>query len=130
MTPKEAQQVIETLAAGIDPETGEVLPRDNPLNNPQVVRALFVAAKALDQQAGKRDRPRAAAAANAGKPWTEAQDQQLAAAFDAGTTLAELTRAHGRTRGAITSRLIRLGRIQPGNAPPNASPSAAAAPPR
>lgn len=116
MTPKEAQQVIEVLAGGLDPETGEVLPPDSPLNNPHVVRALFLAARALDQQVSKRDRPRAAAAANAGKSWTEAQDQQLATAFDGGKTVAELTQAHGRTRGALNSRLIPLGRMQPRNA--------------
>lgn len=113
MTSKEAQQVIETLAGGVDPETGEVLPADSPLNTARVVRALFIAAKALDERVGRRDRPRAAAA-NAGKPWGEVEDHQLASAFDAGKTLVELTQAHGRTRGAINSRLIRLGRLQPG----------------
>jgi hypothetical protein len=116
LTPKDAQQLIETLAGGIDPETGEMLPADSPLNSTRVVRALFLAAKALDERGGKRDRPRADAA-NAGKPWAEEEDRQLAAAFDAGMTVVELTLAHGRTRGAIHSRLIRLGRLQPGRPP-------------
>ena len=34
MTPAEAKQIIEVLAGGIDPATGEVLPDDSPLSNP------------------------------------------------------------------------------------------------
>jgi hypothetical protein len=113
MTPAEAKQVIEVLAGGIDPATGEVLAEDNPINNPHVIRALFLAAKALELQANKRVRPQPVNPTNAGKSWTEAEDQQLAHAFDAGTAVAELARTHQRTSGAITSRLIRLGRLQP-----------------
>ena len=112
MTPAEAKQVIEVLAGGIDPETGEVLPEGSPVNSPHVIRALFLAAKALELQANKQARPQNASATNAGKPWTEAEDQQLAAAFDAGTAVAALAQTHQRTPGAITSRLIRLGRLQ------------------
>ncbi len=114
MTPTEAKQVIEVLAGGIDPETGEVLSEDSPINSPHVIRALFLAAKALELQASKQARPAAASPSNAGKPWTEAEDHQLAAAFDAGTAVAALARTHQRTSGAITSRLIRLGRLQAG----------------
>lgn len=33
--------IIEGLANGIDPITGEVLPNDSPYNHPEVIRALF-----------------------------------------------------------------------------------------
>lgn len=112
MTPAEAKQVIEVLARGIDPQTGELLPDDNPVNSPHVIRALFLAAKALELQASKQAKQPTANAGNAGKPWTEAEDQQLAQAFDAGTPVAALAKTHQRTSGAITSRLIRLGRLQ------------------
>ncbi len=111
MTPAEAKQIIEVLAGGIDPATGEVLPDDSPLSSPHVIRALFLAAKALEVMATKPARA-AAAPGNAGKAWTEDEDQRLLAAFDAGTPVAELVRAHERTTGAINSRLIRLGRLQ------------------
>lgn len=126
MTPAEAKQLIQALARGIDPETGEVLPADNPLNSPHVIRALFLAAEALDLLARPNvptapppppSRPRPPAPGKAGKPWTPEEEQELAAAFDAGTTVAALARAHQRTNGAITSRLIRLGRLQPDNNP-------------
>jgi hypothetical protein len=117
MTLEEAKQVIEALARGIDPETGELLPEDNPINSPYVIRALFLAAQALGQRvdspkADKPARAKAAAPTNAGKAWTEDEAQQLAAAFDAGSDVATLAQAHGRTPGAIRARLIRMGRLQ------------------
>jgi hypothetical protein len=126
MTPAEAKQLIQALARGIDPETGEVLPADNPLNSPHVIRALFLAAEALDllvHPSGPTPppppppRPRPPAPGKAGKPWTPDEDQDLLTAFDADTTVAALAQAHQRTNGAITSRLIRLGRLQPNNNP-------------
>jgi hypothetical protein len=100
-------------AGGVDPATGEVLADDSPLSSPHVIRALFIAAKALElMAAAKPARPAAAAPGNAGKPWAEDEDQRLLAAFDAGTPVAELARTHERSSGAINSRLIRLGRLQ------------------
>jgi hypothetical protein len=50
--------------------------------------------------------------ANRGKPWTADQEAQLLKAFDAGRDIDDIADAHGRTQGAITSRLRKLGRIQ------------------
>jgi hypothetical protein len=87
-----------------------------------VIRALFLAASALQQVAERGDKqpktpkppkPAKDLPANAGKPWDEAQEQQLAAAFKAGATVAELAERHQRTTGSITSRLVLLGLIEP-----------------
>ena len=112
MTPEEAKQIIDVLASGVDPATGEVLPEDNALNSPHVIRALFMASKALERMVGKPARPSAVAPGKAGKPWSEDEDQRLLAGFDAGTPVAALALAHERSSGAITSRLERLGRLQ------------------
>ena len=120
MTPKEAQQIIEVLAGGVDPTTGEVLPDDSPLSSPHDIRALYIAANALEVMATKPARPAVAAPGNAGKPWTEEEDQRLLATFDAGTPVAELARTHERTTGSINSRLIRLGRLQVSHGDPPA----------
>ena len=56
MSPLKAKEIIEALANGIDPETGEILPAQSPVNNPQVIRALFVAGKALDSMAKRAGR--------------------------------------------------------------------------
>lgn len=122
MTPSEAKQVIDVLAAGVDPETGEVLPADSPINSPHVIRALFLASRALELQAGAPAKPKAKPAdrpPNAGVAWTDEEAQRLAAAFDAGADIAQLARDHQRTTGAIRSRLVRMGRLQPDDLPPD-----------
>jgi hypothetical protein len=49
--------------------------------------------------------------AQAGKPWSRAEDSELADAFDAGRSIRELAEDHARTEGAIRSRLVRLGKL-------------------
>lgn len=48
---------------------------------------------------------------NAGKPWTEIEDHKLEDEFDAKVPIASIAQEHGRTCGAIESRLVRLGKI-------------------
>jgi hypothetical protein len=112
VTPEKAKQIIDVLAVGVDPVTGEVLSEDNPLNDPQVIRALFIAAKALERMIAKPARHASAVPAKAGESWSEDENRNLLAGFDAGTPVTVLARTHERTSGAITSRLIRLGRLQ------------------
>ena len=111
MKTTQAQQIIEGLARGLDTTTGEVLPDSSPLSQPQVIRALFMAARALEQVRANAPR-KADPPGNAGKPWSDEEDQRLMAAFDGGTPIAELAKSHERSRGAITSRLMRFGRLQ------------------
>jgi hypothetical protein len=106
-----AVEVIQSLAAGIDPFTGEVFNAGSTLQNPEVVRALFVAVSAM--QGAKAGRPRAAVAPAAGKAWSEVEDRELASEFDAGTSEQEIATRHQRTVGAIRSRLVKLGRLDP-----------------
>lgn len=117
-----AAHIIATLAQGIDPHTGEKLPLDNPCQHPDTVRALFQAVQALEGIAAARsprgaagipDASSSASSSNAGKPWSDEEDQTLAAAFDAGKPLPELAREHRRTRAAIQARLVRLGKLEP-----------------
>jgi len=111
MSPNDALKIIECLANGADPETGELLHEQSPLNNPNVVRALFVACKALDAQA-KRGERKQELPENAGRPWSDGEDRELLADFDAGVPNRDLAARHRRTQGAIASRLVRLGRIK------------------
>jgi hypothetical protein len=122
-----AAHIIGTLAQGIDPHTGEKLPADHPCQHPDTVRALFQAVQALSDIPDARSRRAAAGApdsaasppsssafsSNAGKPWSEQDDQALAAAFEAGKPVSELAREHRRTRTAIQARLVRLGKLEP-----------------
>ena len=47
-----------------------------------------------------------------GANWTPAEEQQLRDAFNAQKLIADIATAHGRTTGAITARLVKLGLIQ------------------
>jgi hypothetical protein len=111
MSLNEAKSIIEALANGVDPETGEVLSAQSVFNNPQVIRALFIATNALDGLA-KREKQAKTLPGNAGNAWSRTEDSELLNAFDAGGSIKDISAKHGRTEGAIASRLIRLGRIK------------------
>lgn len=107
-----ARQIIDTLAQGIHPVTGEVLPEDSPYNAPPVIRALHTVARALEGAVlPPEEAPRAPRPPNAGKPWSAQEDAALATAFDAGIALKQVAQELGRTPFAVEQRLIRLGKI-------------------
>jgi hypothetical protein len=106
-----ARQIIDTLARGIHPDTGEAMPPDSPYNAPAVIRALHAVSQALETPAEPTAKPRPAAPANAGKPWAAADDAVLEAGFDRGADLKELAETLGRTRFGIEQRLIKLGKL-------------------
>jgi hypothetical protein len=119
MDDAQALRIISALANGANPITGEIFPHDSPYQSPDIIRALFAAARALEakvptsQSSPHTQRPRNPAIGNAGKSWTAEEDRQLLAAFDAGKSLAELAQIHGRTQGGVRARLEKHGRLQP-----------------
>jgi hypothetical protein len=104
-----AQQIIDTLAQGIHPVTGEAMPEDSPYNAPPVIRALFAVSQALQGRPVLRQRREPPA--NAGKAWRDEEDTKLAAAFDAGTDLKQLAADLARSPFAVETRLIKLGKL-------------------
>lgn len=115
-----AKETIERLADGINPATGEVLPREAPYNDPLVVRALFTildsikairpAGKTVEERQSdnvENGKPR-----NAGLPWTEELRAEAAAKFKDGRSVNELAESFERTSGAITLELVRQGLIE------------------
>jgi hypothetical protein len=113
-------RILNALASGIHPATGEKFAADSPYQHPDTVRALFEAMRGLE--GGAAPAPAAAAAAErktppqlpqtgSGSRWSSEEEQRLATAFDAGRTVDELARAHGRSRAAIEARLVRLGKM-------------------
>ncbi|MGZ5195691.1 MAG: hypothetical protein ACXWJM_13010 [Ramlibacter sp.] len=117
-----ARQIIDTLAQGVHPVTGEVMPDDSPYNAPPVIRALVAASRALE---GKRQTPapaertdRTARVArvqpsNQGKPWSPEDDARLEAAYAAGADLKLVAQDLGRSHFGIESRLVKLGKLPP-----------------
>jgi len=73
---------------------------------PQFVVEALTTAKNLLR---KHERP-----ASAGAKWMPEEDAILCAEFDAGAAIPEMAQKHGRTSGAITSRLVTLGKLDAG----------------
>lgn len=106
----QALALVRSLANGVDPESGEVFAPESPYQRPQVVRALYEAATALER-IERFERRRSQMPQKTGAPWTEEEDRRLLAGFDAGRALQELAAAHERTMGAVRARLLKYGRI-------------------
>jgi hypothetical protein len=110
-----AAEILKSLAAGMDPVAGQPL-TGAPLQSPDVVRALFLAADALETRL-RQSRRQSTLPRNAGKPWASEEDERLLAGFDAGTKVDELATAHERTRAGIEARLVKHGRLEADQAP-------------
>lgn len=111
-----AAEILKSLAAGVSPDDGSSLPAGTPLQSPDVVRALFLAADALEART-RATRRNANLPRNAGKPWPQEEDERLLAAFDGGATVESLAAAHERTRAGIEARLVKHGRLDAEQAP-------------
>jgi hypothetical protein len=121
-----ARQIIDTLAQGIHPITGEVMPEDSPYCAPPVIRALFAVSQALGGAEPSAPKPRRELPANAGKAWLQEEDDKLEAAFAAGIDLKQIAEQLGRTTFAIEARLVKLGKLPPMPGMRMPAPSAAA----
>ena len=104
MDKSKAITIIEALANGTDPLTGEIFAADSPYQQVDVVRALFMATEVLKKVKDK-NAPPVKGLETRGKPWDEAEDEKLKNAFLEGKTIEELAKIHQRTRGSIHSRL-------------------------
>lgn len=101
-----AKEILSSLAEGIDPTTGEVLPDNSVCNKGEIVRAFHTILNHLEDKTPKKNMP-----ANAGKPWTEEDNERLKACFESGLSKKELCAEFERSSGSISSRLVRLGLI-------------------
>ena len=73
----------------MDLESGEVFAADSAYQRPQTVRALYEVAAALERQE-RADRRRPQMLFKTGEPWSEDEDGNHFAAFNAGRALEEL----------------------------------------
>lgn len=116
-----AKEIVEMLADGIDPTTGEILPSDSHYNNPEIIRALFTVLRSvrMPARASKKSieekqkvnidsgRPK-----NAGLSWSEDQRNEVSTLFNQGKTIEDLSEYFERTKGSITSELTHQGLIE------------------
>ena len=105
-----ATEIIKLLANGKHPRTKARLDENHVINEPDVIRALNKIVETLSSKEKKskkqRDLPE-----RVGKSWSEIEDKALIKAFEKGISINDLVIKHQRTRGAIRSRLVRLGKI-------------------
>jgi len=117
MEKEQALRILNALANGVHPATGEKFAADSPYQHPDSVRALFEAMRAVEGGAAPAPAPAPERKApqlpqsGSGSRWSTEEEQRLATAFDAGRTVDELARAHSRSRAGIEARLVRLGKM-------------------
>ncbi|HKA44015.1 MAG TPA: hypothetical protein VKF40_18685 [Burkholderiales bacterium] len=107
-----ALRILNALANGVHPATGEKFGGDSPYQHPDIVRALFEAVRALEgATAAAPERKPALPQSGSGSRWSPEEEQRLVSAFDSGRTVDELARSHNRSRAGIEARLVRLGKM-------------------
>ena len=114
MEKEQTLRILNALANGVHPATGEKFAADGPYQHPDSVRALFEAMRAVEGGAATAPAPERKPAfpqSGSGSRWSGEEEQRLAAAFDAGESVDALARAHNRSRAAIEARLVRLGKM-------------------
>ena len=117
-----AKEIIRTLADGVDPTTGEVLPAESVYNAPDVIRALFVVLEYVNAPVVEGDVGEVPVESaeiqslivqdplrNAGKPWKDIEDEKLKDEFASKMKISDIAKEHGRSYLAIESRLDHLG---------------------
>ena len=107
-----AKEILTILADGINPLTGEVLPREDSCNQVEVVRALHTVLDYNNTMGPTNNKVKKAQPENAGKPWTDAEKNAVAEEYHSGMKISEIAQAHKRTRGSIEAKLAQLGLIE------------------
>ncbi len=109
-----AKKVLEALANGVHPMTGEVFPVNSPYNHPEVIRALFFAVRNIPISKPKKapeDRRREniqnGRPANSGLPWDDESRQYVASAYRSGVTVGVMASKLLRSTGSIVAELQR-----------------------
>ena len=114
MEREQTLRILNALANGVHPATGEKFAADGPYQHPDTVRALFEAMRAVEGGGAATPAPERRPAlpqSGSGSRWSTEEEERLAGEFDSGRTVDELARAHNRSRAAIEARLVRLGKM-------------------
>ena len=110
-----AKEIVITLASGVDPTTGEVLPDEHVCNNAEVVRAFYTVVmgakidKKEEKPKGEKEKKKAE---NSGKPWSVEDDEILKDMYTRGMKISEIKKYFGRSYGSIESRLVKYGLLE------------------
>ena len=117
MRKERAIEILDMLIDGIDPVTGEILPQDHVCLEQEVTLALRLAERALRKsthsnsstETQKQPYVNRSGRLNAGRPWTEEDDQKLLEMYNSHASIQMMCEAlHRRPRG-LRKRLKSLG---------------------
>lgn len=111
MDNERALAIVRSLADGKDPHSGHELPLVGAYQQPDVIRALFIATRALEQELW-RERRRRLLPENTGKSWGLEEDRLLTQRFSEGLNVEALAALHRRTIAGVRERLVRLGKLE------------------
>lgn len=102
-----AKEILSTLAEGIDPTTGEVLPDICVCNKGEIVRAFYAVLNHLDEKKPKKNMP-----VNVGMPWAKEDEDLLISLYHSDTPKRDICKTLQRTESGVAARLVHLGIIE------------------
>ena len=113
MDQERAFSIIDALANGIDPSTGECFPENSPYNNPEVIRALFFVLrnqpmqkkqkKSLEEK--QRNNVGNGLPKNYGLPWTDESVQYVINLYHASISIDKIAQDVERKPSSIVGLL-------------------------
>ena len=114
MTDERAMEILQLMADGVDPVTGEVLGADHLCNSPEVIRALNAAIHILSMSSHRNCQQSSCSpqGLNAGRAWTNEDLCELERLYQAGLPMKELCQKLQRREKGILRQLNYLGLIK------------------
>jgi hypothetical protein len=106
MEPDRAIEIVQALADGVDPYSGDRFPSGSPYQQADTVGALHLALEGLTKL-----RRSTARKTGPGRVWTEDEEKELLREFDDKIDVEEIAAKHDRTNGAIWARLEKLDTV-------------------
>ena len=108
MNNEQALRIIEKMIQNREVLAEDTLTPNQLQQTQQIIKALQLASQALQSKIDANVR-KSTLPNNAGKPWSEQEDQQIIEAFNNGESIASIAERHQRTQGSIRSRLSKHG---------------------
>lgn len=117
----QSRRIVNTLAQGIHPTTGEVFPPESAYNDPEVIRALFSVLESIKYIRGpkrsteerRRDNLELGRPKNSGMPWTKEDRALVKSSYLDGMAVEKLAKSLGRSSAAIVAEIIRQDLVPP-----------------
>ena len=109
MNDRDSIQIVNALAHGVNPLTGDLLSHEHVVREPIVARALLEAVWAMEKHGPGPRRP---GPERRGEPWSSEEDEMLIDSWRRHGSIRSLATSHSRTPSAIRSRLLKLGVIE------------------